>query len=199
MNREAIPRRFAAAIAAASLLLLAVGLSSCTTTDHLVALAPPDLPIPVSASAYYADAAGKTVSPEGYSIVDHFAFEKTFRGPINKPGYTSILDVAPDILPLVQEKKADAVVNLTIFPKSYDDGNSTTISMLKIIGPAWLGLGIAFGIAAMGDETTGQAVGGMPYVFDALGAGALGAALIMQSSGKTTFVVGYEGDLAKRK
>ena len=199
MNRKAMSRPFAAAVAAAALLLLAAGLSSCTTTDHLIALAPPDLPVPVSASAYYADAAGKTVSPDGYGIVDHFAFEKTFKGPINRPGYTSILDVAPDILPLVQDKKADAVVNLAILPKSYDDGNSTAISMLKIIGPAWLGLGVALGIAALSDQSTGEAIGGMPYVFDAIGAGALGAAIIMQSTGKTTFVVGIEGDLAKKK
>jgi hypothetical protein len=192
-------RSFAAAIAAASLLLLAAGLSSCTTTDHLVALAPPDLPVPISASAYYADAAGKTVPPEGYAIIDHFAFEKTFKGPINKPGYTSVLDIAPDILPLVRDKKADAVVNLAILPKSYDDGNSTAISMLKIIGPAWIGIGVAIGIAALSDDTTGKAVGGMPYIFDAMGAGALGAALIMQSTGRTTFVVGFEGDLAKKK
>jgi hypothetical protein len=177
----------------------AIALASCTTTDHRLTLVPPDVPVPVSASAFYAAAGGQVVSPDGYTVIDHFALTKAYRGPVGVKGYTSVLDIAPDLTPLVQAKQADAVVNLRIIPKSYDPGNAYSVGALKIAGSFALGFGGMFALMSLADDSLAKTTGPMALAFCGVGGGSLGASIIMRQSGRTTWTVGVEGDMVKRR
>jgi hypothetical protein len=176
-----------------------LALASCTTTDHRLTLIPPDVPVPVSASAYYAGAAGRIVPPDGYTIIDHFSFTKTYKGPVGVKDYTSVLDIGPELTPLVQSKSADAVVNLRILPKSYDPGTTYSVGPLKIFGSFMLGFAGMFGIMSLADGSMAEYAGPMALVFGGVGGAGLGASLVLQQTGKTTWTVDIEGDLAKRR
>jgi hypothetical protein len=190
-------------LAAILVLLGGVVLSSCTTTDHAIQLAPLPASVPVSASAFYTSG-GEVVTDEDYDVVDHFQFEKTLTGPVGKEGYVSPLDVGPDVLALVKDKQADAVVNFRLIPQTYDSGNTGTVGALKIIGWMCLGFGGMFGIMNVAmppsEYDTGPSVfAGMAIGFGAVGAGSLVATLIMEPQGKTTWHLAIEGDLVKQR
>jgi hypothetical protein len=177
-------------------------LSSCTTTDHAVQLAPLPPTVPVSASSMYSTGQGLVVSGEGYEVLNHFRFEKTLTGPVGVAGFTSKLDIGPDLLALAERNKADAVVNLRIIPETYDAGNTATVGALKLVGGMCLTFAALFEIMdiAMYDPNyPDHTMQGLAIGFGAVGGGSLIGYFVMQPNGKTVWTIAIEGDLVKQR
>jgi len=183
----------------------------CVTTDHSVELKNPEIDAPVSASAYFIDAQGDTVSSKDYEVLHHFLFERSYEGQIGKET-VSILDIGAELENILEQHQADAVVNLQFQGIEYDPGATTSTSWTRWLGIYSLGfdaimLGTLYFMSA-GDPDSSYTVGDFlsdePYIaflLAGIGIGggiSLGLSFILPAVNPSVWQVAVEGDAVRR-
>jgi hypothetical protein len=183
----------------------------CVTTDHSVELKNPEIDSPVSASAYFIDQAGSTLSPENYTVVHHFLFERSYEGQIGKET-VSILEIDAELENILEHYQADAVVNLQFQGIDYDPGATASTSWTRWLGIYLLGfdaimLGTLYFMSA-GDPyssyTLGDFLSEEPFYalllggFGIGGAVSLGLSFILPATSPSVWQVAVEGDAVRR-
>lgn len=168
-------------------------LAGCATTHHGVEISPVKAEFPVSASAYFVDAAEQTVGPEGYSIIESFSFEKT--GTARYLTETrNVIDVSPDLKSIVVRTNAAAIVNARVIGYAFDPNMSRFVQIGRPMGWAYVGTGLFMAVLGLGlgDEDIGLYMGGS---FALLGGGLVLASYLMP--GETTWRIRFEGDAVR--
>jgi hypothetical protein len=195
MRRKAV-LIFPVAIIVSTLFII----GSCATTDHRVRLAPLPSAAPVSASGLFTNAQGVVISSNEYYFVDHFQLEKTLLGPVGVPSYTTILDIGPDLLALIDQRQADAVVNFRVIPKSFYGGSTGLVGTLHVFGGFLLVCATVYGMLGI---AAGSNTPDVPFFPLAIGCGAVGGgslllANVAQANSKTIWKIVIEGDLVRQ-
>ncbi len=171
-------------------LALLVLLASCATTHHGVEILPVKSAVPVSASAYYIDSAGRVWGPQDYRVVESFSFEKTGTAAY-KTETRNTIDVTRDLESIVSRADASAIVNMRVIGYEFDPSMSQSIKVVRPMGWTFVGTGafmVLFGIA-LDDVEIGLYVGA-PFAL--IGGGLLVASYVMP--GETTWRIRFEGD-----
>jgi len=178
-------------------------LFGCVTTDHSVELKNPEIKSPVSASAYYIDDGGDTLTPENYKMVHHFSFERNYEGKIGKET-VSILEIDAELENILEQYQADAVVNLQFQGIDYDPGATTSTSWTR-----WLGIWtLGFDVVILGTfyfMSAGDLLSEDPYIafllggFGIGGAVSLGLSFILPAVNPSVWRVAVEGDAVQEK
>ena len=183
----------------------------CVTTDHSVELKNPEIDAPVSASAYFIDDRGDTVSSKDYEVLHHFLFERSYEGPIGKET-VSILDIDAELENILERYRADAVVNLQFQGIDYDPGATASTSWTRWLGIFLLGfdaiyIGTYYCVTA-GESDSSFSLGDLfsedPFyalMLGGCGIGgvvSLGLSFILPATSPSVWQVAVEGDAVRR-
>jgi hypothetical protein len=181
------------------------------TTDHSIELKNPEVDKPVSASPYYIDARGVTVTPQDYEVVHHFNFERSYEGKIGKET-VSILEIDGELDNILKQYQADAVVNLQYQGIDYDPGATRSTSWTRWLGIYSLGFDVVFlgtfYILSAGYSDSSSTMGDFfseePFYalmlggFGIGGAISLGLSFILPRNNPSVWTVAVEGDAVRK-
>jgi hypothetical protein len=183
--------------------ILVLMLFGCATTDHKLQIRPLQTSMPVSASSYFADSNGRVLGPKDYKIVNHFAKENTFKAPALKATQSNITTAFEEALTgLVKSNNGDAVVNLVIRAKKYDDkGVTYNTKFWQIMGSGAISLGVIFSGTAIaiddGDISMPMGITGGVVLLGGVAAVLLSG--MTPSSEDSMWTIMLEGDVVKLK